>query len=358
MTTLPTTPTSITAAYLDALLRDYPDAPYSPVTAFTIDRLSKGTSGAGLYVVTIDRDPATDPLRFILKLSGGPKEVYFYRDLAPRLPIDTPAVLDARILDDGTTWLLMEQITGVKDGLAWDQSDYRAVLTGMARLHAAYWSRPDLLAGCPWLWRPDPTSLQTLVAARKTDLQAIVASTLPQQLPSIFTPDRLSLALHLLDHPHKLFDPLLAPGTTLVHGDYWFHNVQITRTGRIVLVDWQDPQTWSGLWELAYFLNLLLPVSATEYRTSLPLDETLMINCYTAALSDQGVSLPQPDFDAALLAARVWHPIQHWIRQYGYAAAKGLLPTGDLQALNPGAAQFLASTFSRWDHDAHTLLNT
>lgn len=353
---LPTTPDEITAPYLDALLRGYPGAAYIPVTGFDVQRLSKGTSGAGLYVVTIERTPA-GPLRFILKLSNATNEVYLYRDLAPRLPVATPGILDARVLDDGTTWILMEEITGVKDGLDWTEGDYRAVLTGMAQLHAAFWSRPDLLADCPWLSRPTDQHLQSLVAQRKTDLQTLLDSGLPTTLPEVFSAERLALGMRLLDQPDRLFGTLFRAGTALVHGDYWFYNVQITEPGRVVLVDWQDPQLWSGLWELTYFFNLLLVVSATEYRTALPYDEDLMIGWYVEALTRAGVTVPQADFDASLLAARAWHPIQHWVRQYAHAIGHGLLPTKGLREKYPGAVGFLASTFARWEEDARAILD-
>ncbi|HET9495254.1 MAG TPA: phosphotransferase [Chloroflexia bacterium] len=321
-----------------------------------MERLNKGTSGSQLYVVSVDRTSDNVSLRFILKVNGGQKEVFFYRDLASRVPVDVPRVLDARILDDGRAWLLMEEIADVKDPLTWDEADYKAVLSDMARLHAQFWGQTHLLDDCTWLWRPDERSLQELAAARKSDLEVITGSWLPQALPEVFGTDRLSLAKLVLEQPDSVFGPLLAAGTTLVHGDYWFHNVQITGTGRRSLVDWQDPQVWSGLWELVYFLNLLLAVGPGHFREELPFDEGLMVGWYADALAEAGVDVPRGAFDQALLAACVWHPLQHWVRQYGYAITRDLLPTRDLRDAYPGAVRFLVSTFSRWERDARTLL--
>ncbi|HEX8598856.1 MAG TPA: phosphotransferase [Chloroflexia bacterium] len=348
---LPNSPGEISVTYLESLLRAYSGEPYQEIADFNVQRLDKGTSGSELYAVAVNPAPGSKPLRFILKLGGGEKEISFYRELASRLPVDTPRVLDARILDGGRTWLLMEEITGVKDGLTWDEADYKAVLSGMARLHARFWARTDLLDDCPWLWRPDERSLQELVVARRSDLDAISASGLPRTLPEVFGSDRLALARHVLEQPEKIFGPLLAAGTTLVHGDYWFHNVQITSTGRIVLVDWQNPQVWSGLWELAYFLDLLLPVGPGVYREELPFDEDFMVGSYADALAGAGVVLPKSDFDEALLCARIWHPLQHWIRQYSYAVTQGRLPAESIRDKYPGAVRFLTATFARWDRD-------
>ena len=354
---LPNSPDAIDAVYLESLLRNYSGEPHQKLVGFSVQRLDKGTSGAELYLVAVELAPGSEPSRFVLKIGGGQQEVYFYRELASRLPVDTPRVLDARMLDNGRAWLLMEEIAGVKDGLAWDEADYKAVLAGMARLHAQFWTRTNLLDDCSWLWRPDERSLQELVAARSSDVATLTAAGLPEALPEVFGSERLALATHLLEQPEKLFGPLLAAGTTLVHGDYWFHNIQITGTGRIVLVDWQDPQVWSGLWELAYFMNLLMPVAAGVYREKLPVDEDLMIGWYADALADAGVALPKSDFDAALLSARVWHPVQHWIRQYSYAVTQGLLPTEGIQETRLAAVRFLTTTFARWEQDAHALLN-
>jgi hypothetical protein len=353
---LPQSTDTLDAAYLDSLLRSRYRDPGQEVAHFSVHRLEKGTSGAQLYSVSVGLASGIGPLRFVLKLNGGHKEVCFYRDLASRLPVDTPYVLDARLLDDGRAWLLMEEITDVKDGLTWDEADYRVVLYDVAQLHAQFWSRTSLLDDCPWLWRPDDAALQELVAARKSDLDAISTSWLPDALPEVFASDRLSLAMRVLEQPNTVFGPLLAAGTTLVHGDYWFHNVQITTAGRRVLVDWQDAQVWSGLWELAYFLNLLLPVGPNAYRENLPVDEDLMINWYAEGLAEAGVALPKSTFDEALLAARVWHPLQHWFRQLGQAVTQGGLTPRTIQDENPGAVRFLITTFARWDQDAHTLL--
>jgi hypothetical protein len=355
--TLPSSPDTIDAAYLESRLRAYSGEADARVASFDVQRMDKGTSGARLYRVSISLGESRGTQSFILKLGGGGDEALFYRDLAAHLPVETPRVLDARLLDDGGGWLLMEEITGVKSGLDWSPQDYRAVLADMARLHARFWNKTERLDGHEWLWRPDEGSLNELAAARRTDVEAIAASRLPEMLPEAFGEEKLALARRLLERPASMFGPMLEAGMTLVHGDYWFHNVQVTEAGRRVLVDWQGPMVWSGLWELAYFMNLLLPVSSSEYREELPVAEETMVDWYRAALAAAGVSLPKELYSRALLAAKVWHPMQHWHRQIGRAAANGWLSEGNIGEENPGAARFLAQTFSRWEIDAQALLN-
>jgi hypothetical protein len=354
--TLPSSPDTIDAAYLESRLRAYSGEAVARVVGFDVQRLDKGTSGARLYRVSVSSGESDGTSSFILKLGGGGDEALFYRDLAALVQVETPRVLDARLLDNGSGWLLMEEITGVKSGLEWSPDDYRTVLADMARLHARFWNKTEMLDGHGWLWRPDDQSLKELASARRADVEAIAASRLPEMLPEAFGEEKLALACRLLDWPESMFGPMLEAGTTLVHGDYWFHNVQVTEAGRRVLVDWQGPMVWSGLWELAYFMNLLLPVSSSEYREELPVAEETMVDWYRDALAAEGVSLPKELFDRAFLAAKVWHPVQHWHRQIGRAAANGRLSEGNIQEENPGAARFLVDTFSRWQINAQALL--
>ncbi|HYO50978.1 MAG TPA: hypothetical protein VEW94_14090 [Chloroflexia bacterium] len=90
----------------------------------------------------------------------------------------------------------------------------------------------------------------------------------------------------------------------------------------------------------------------------MPFDEDLMISWYADALAEAGVVLSKNAFDQALMSARIWHPLQHWFRQYSYAVTQDLLPTQNIQVAYPGAVQFLVATFARWDQDVHALLST
>lgn len=352
---LPNTPGEISKDYLASMLRVYTGRDDLAVADFSVQRLEKGTSGSKLYWILI-RTTDGEQRRFVLKMEGGQGEVLFYRDLASRLDVDTPRVLDAHILDDGREWVIMEEIADVKDGLAWDERDYRAVLKGMARLHGQFWGRTELLDDCEWLWRPTGEALEALVAKRRIDAEVLMTSDVPRVLPDVFGADRVALMQRVLAEPDRVFGPLLAVGTGLVHGDYWFHNVQVMSSGRVVLMDWQEPQVWSGAWELAYFMNLLLVVGPGEYRETLPFSERQMVGWYREGMSEVGVDVPQIEFEAALTAARVWHPLQHWLRQYSYVVKNNLVRLEGVREQDPGAIRFLAATFDRWDEDVHLLL--
>ena len=94
-----------------------------------------------------------------------PPEMYltecrFYRELAPRLAIETPEVFGLTVDEStGDFTLLMEDLRsrGARLGLATEPvtvDEVAAVLRTLAALHAPYWGHVDLAAVLPWLDSP------------------------------------------------------------------------------------------------------------------------------------------------------------------------------------------------------------
>src|SRR4029077_10531939 len=102
-----------------------------------------------------------------------------------------------------------------------------------------------------------------------------------------------------VDRVEEFVGPLRDLGFTLVHGDYWFYNVLLPPDGRRVMVDWQAPMIWSGLWELAYFVNLLRPMNGYRYRL-LPVPESDIVEWYRSELWLCGLTFDDQEFDQAL----------------------------------------------------------
>lgn len=309
-----------------------------------------------------------EPIRLLLKIGrpGELNEVRFYQGLSRRLPIDTARVLDARELADRSGWILMEELQGAKSFLSLTPCDVRSVVRDMAKLHAGCWGEPRLLDEFPWLSRPDATTIGEQVKTMRSSAAMIEAAGLPDVLPQLVSRPRLRWIARVLDGAEAIVGPLLAPGTTFVHGDYWLHNVQLLPDGRRVLVDWQSCRVFSGVWELVYFLDLRQVVGPRSFRTRDPEGEERIVGWYVDSLREAGVEIPRDAFREALACASIWHPLTHWLTRYGRMAERALAAPGWRVArsvpaagrlvatalASRGAIRFMAATWARFEQDA------
>ncbi len=365
---LPQSSAELTATYLEPLLRTLLDDSRLMITEIRAARLQAGTSGSTIQSIAVQTAQRPGRIKLILKVDqpGELNEVRFYQDLASRVPISTPRVLDSRILSDGRGWVLMENLGVAKSHLDWTEQDVRSVVRDMATLHAEFWRRTDLLDGAPWLPRPDATAIGQQVETLRSCVTGIEAAGLPQVLPNLLAGPRLRLIDQVLDHAEDVLDPLLAAGTTLVHGDYWFHNVQLLADGRRVLLDWQNCRVFSGVWELVYFMDLRHVIGQRSFRAHTPELEDDVIACYLESLREHGVNLQDQPFREAVRCARIWHPLAHWLTRYGrmaerasgttaWRAARKVPVAARLVATalaSRGAIHFMESTWARWEKDS------
>ena len=121
----------------------------------------------------------------------------------------------------------------------------------------------------------------------------------------------------MLDRSDDVMGPLLRPETTRVHGDYWFHNVQLLPDGRRLLLDWQTVRLFSGIWELVYFLDLWHVIGRRSFRIQIPETERQVAAWYVDALRKCGVDIEDDVFQEALASAYIWQPLAHWLTRYG-----------------------------------------
>jgi hypothetical protein len=343
--TSPTSPDAINPIYLAERLTALLGRTANKVGDVSVHPLKTGTSGDQLYRV----EPRADgqPFSLILKLNRSEDiaETLFYRDLCPRAGIDTPRVLDARVLTDGGGWLLMEELKP-KDDLSWTEEDYRAVVSDMARMHARYLNSPELDT-YPWLWRPTPGALAEITGGLALLAQALRASPVPS-LVSVYSEERLDRIAAVLARSDEIIGPLVEAGVTLVHGDYWFHNVLLTDEGRRAVIDWQGCRVFSGTWEICYFVDLLQAVGPDEYR-ELPVPEERITAWYFEALRAHNVELSKEHFEELYLRARVLQPLLHWFRLVGMSLLAGGYAPGE------ATVRFLEREFQRWDADVEAL---
>jgi hypothetical protein len=319
--------------------------PANEVNEVTVLPFRTGTSGDQLYRVMARANG--EPFSLILKLNRPEDiaETLFYRDLSPLAGVDTPRVMDARVLSDGRGWILMEELQP-KDDLNWTEEEYRAVVSDMAGMHARYLNSPEVDA-YPWLWRPTPDALAEITGGLSL-LTQVLKSSSPPALVSVYSEERLDRIAAVLGRSDEIIGPLLEAGVTLVHGDYWFHNVLLTDGGRRAVIDWQGCRVFSGIWEICYFVDLLQAVGPDQYR-ELPIPEERISGWYLQALHDHHVEMRQESFDDLYLRARVLQPLTHWFRLAGMSLLSGSYAPGE------ATVRFLEGEFQRWDADVEAL---
>ncbi len=181
------------------------------------------------------------------------KEVRFYRDLAPRLPIRTPQTLFAEIAEDGASFcLLFEDLGPARGGnqiTGCTIADARAVIAQAAALHAPSWHNPDIL-GLDWL-QPDPAAA------------AQVKALYPQAQAIFRERYRDSLEPHFMALCEALAEVTAATDrkqerVSLVHGDFRLDNVLFDIRGGaepVAVLDWQTLTIGNGLTDIGYFLG-------------------------------------------------------------------------------------------------------
>ena len=310
------------------------------VEAVRIAPLGLGTSSAKLYGIDVVLAGRPDTVQLVLKTMNPPaREAHFYADLASELPLATPRVAASEIGEAGG-WILMERLYP-RNPMAWNRNDYRRVVEEMALLHARHWNRVESVSR-HWMQPSSPEALRESAAELQRTVETIAGSWLATEFSSIFSPGRIRRILAILENVERFASILRKAGLTLVHGDYWFYNVLLFDDGRSVLVDWQSPMIWSGFWELAYFINLLMPMGGAGFR-EMPTAEAEIVTGYRDAIRANGVDISDFDFSACLDAGRVLQPLLHWLPQLAGSAVLEPHPVSE------PTKRFFSKTFDGWE---------
>jgi Phosphotransferase enzyme family len=211
-------------------------------------------------------------------------EVRFYQQLAPDLPVRTPAVYYADIdVESASFVLLLEDMAPAEQG---DQlrgcspATARVAVDELVRLHAPRWDDPAL-EGLEWLHRDRAAQREFLLMF----------------LPSAWNGfrERYSARLgpEVLTAGEALFtrlDAYLGADTrpwTVVHGDYRLDNLLFDPTPGgvpVAVVDWQTCTHGPALQDVAYFIGAAMPA---EVRRDVEAD---LVQGYHAGLVAAGVT--------------------------------------------------------------------
>jgi aminoglycoside phosphotransferase (APT) family kinase protein len=291
------TPENVTPAFFSELLRasGHPEVRVErfesePVGTGQIGRcvrfrfeLAGDTSGVPRSLV--GKFPSLDPLsrQTGVQLRNYAREVYFYRELAARVPIAKPRCYFAEIDGNGPEFaLILEDMAPARQGdqLAGCTPEVaRAALGELAKLHGSTWCDGSL-RGRALIAEPSPER-----AAQGRELYAqMLPAFLTRFAPRLAPDEREILAAVAKSNgpPHAYPEHPFA----LVHIDYRLDNLLIderTSPPRVSVVDWQSLVLGSPLSDVAYFLGASLLPEARR-----PIEREL-VRAYHDALRAQGV---------------------------------------------------------------------
>jgi hypothetical protein len=271
--------------------------------------------------------PATDPSSLATARSqrSYEREVRFYQELAPQLPVHVPRAFYADIdVETADMVLLLEDLSPAQPG---DQlagcsvAVARSAVDELVNLHAPRWADPTL-ADLGWL-HGDRAATRRLLGAL-----------LPELWRGFQQRYEAELGPEVLEAGDALFgrlDGYLLSNTgpwTIVHGDYRLDNLLFAVTlgegVSVAVVDWQTCGHGSGPADVAYFIGAGL--SAADRRAV----ERDLVGAYHAGLVKAGVDAY--DWD------RCWHDYRRgtWSGLVMAVAASMLVertPRGDLMFL-------------------------
>lgn len=211
------------------------------------------------------------------------KEVSFYRELAPQLPIRTPKTLFADIAEDGASFFLLFEDLGPARGgnqiVGCSLADARAAVQQAAALHAPSWNNPAIL-DLGWL-QPDP-AISGQVKALYPQAQSIFR----ERYRDLLEPEFMTLCEELAEITAATDQQ--TEKTSLVHGDFRLDNVLFDIKGGVepvAVLDWQTLTIGNGLTDIGYFLGCGV---GDDLRRA---HEAELLELYCAEMTARGVPM-------------------------------------------------------------------
>jgi len=298
----PVVATDITADWLTAALQEY--HPGARVASVEVVFRAEVTNAHARLAVTYDEPAGAPPTMFckllpvddrrasITSTRMGPREVRFYRDLAPQLKLRVPQIhVAVHDESDDSFVLLMEDLdaTGcqVSDG-TWgvDPDGAAHALVGLAEIHARYEDPAVRAAEAPWV--PEPVFGSTYGSV-------MLQYGLDNHRDRLS--DQFAAISEIYIHQGKALHALFTSGPkTIIHGDTHIGNLFFDH-GTIGFLDWGIINVNTPMREVSYFMNMAMNIE--DRRRS----ERDLLRHYLEARRAFGAS--EITFDDAWLAHRV-----------------------------------------------------
>lgn len=218
--------------------------------------LQGGVSGAYTYLVDFGAGPKVLKLTEATSTPGvlqhAQRELSFYRELAPQVPLQVPQLLASYTDSTEASALLLAAYRPPKPPGSWQEADYQRVAQQLASFHTHFWDRAEELDPYPWLKRATPDGLERHLPQAQLAWQALFEQ---PRFAEIFTAHARQIIARLLPQVQALSERLAAFPLTLCHGDCHMGNLLHDQQGELVWADWQEVSVGCGPEDLAFFLQ-------------------------------------------------------------------------------------------------------
>lgn len=214
--------------------------------------LAGGVSGVSTYLVEFENEPV------VLKLAMEDdevsktrtlREIYFYEQLAPRVPLPTPPLVLSSA-DGGAPWFCLRAWKAPPPVAQWPMARYRNIASQLAQMHKAFLGRFDELQSLAWLTRRDQPTTPQVIESAQDAWQVLSESHAP--FFERLTPSTIEGYLAQIGSLDAVMGEL---PVTLVHGDCHHGNLLVDPGERWAWSDWQEVGIGHGPSDLSFFFQ-------------------------------------------------------------------------------------------------------
>jgi hypothetical protein len=239
------------------------------------------------------------------------REIQFYRDVAPNLPVRTPKIYSAEQATDSTDFLLvMEDLADdcvqIDQHEGFSQQQAAAVVDALARFHSWSWAKESLLQRYSDAFLPITSAAGRTLQEQYVQLFTYVWGLRRDALVELLPDSAVSIADRFADLQPRMIDVLATP-TCITHGELRSDNLLFDSAGEPVFIDFQTVAQECGIRELEYLLCTSMP---PERLASVEDD---LIDSYANGLPGYGASQAREQYRWAAAYNLLW-PIMANVR--------------------------------------------
>ena len=226
-----------------------------------------GDGGDGPASLVVKIAPPVQPVRDLAAAYGlYQREVTFYRDLAPTVPMRSPAchvaAFDAATQDFVLVLEDLSYATGGDQIAGLTLDEVRLSIDGLAGLHSSWWARPELTA-LESVVQPFGVAPYCDFSARHGAAWAVIHPFLKTRI----SPRMMQVGERMCASLDNLIEEILAGPRTLCHGDFRGDNLMFATSSDgelgLIALDWQILTQGAGTFDLGYMMSGSV---ATELR--------------------------------------------------------------------------------------------